>query len=123
MVGHDQLSAIKNEQEDPFTGINFRNALRMNNSQGGTSNNEKVNMENYKIIHEGNGDIYEGEVQLSCEMFVKHGVGRLINQSGTIYEGFWNYNNIEGICKIKYNSGDIYEGQFSNGKENGIGVK
>ena len=53
----------------------------------------------------------------------KHGVGKLISKTGTIYEGIWKDNQIEGICKIRYNNGDIYEGQFSYGKENGVGVK
>jgi hypothetical protein len=104
------MSALQNEEDDPFTGIDFRNALKMNNSYDRTFNTDKINMENYKIIHEGNGDIYEGEVIKSNEFFIKHGFGRLINQSGIVYEGFWQNNEIEGICKIRYSQGNTYEG-------------
>ena len=30
---------------------------------------------------------------------------------------------MKGICKVKYNTGDIYEGEYKNGYPNGIGVK
>lgn len=56
-------------------------------------------------------------------VMIKNGVGRLIDQSGTIYEGVWNNNSIEGICKIIYNNGDVYEGQFKDNKQNGVGMK
>lgn len=78
---------------------------------------------NYNILHESNGDIFEGEIIQSGEQAIKHGVGKLITKTGNIFEGIWKQNQIDGICKIKYNNGDIYEGQFSNGKHNGVGVK
>jgi hypothetical protein len=101
---------------DFFSGIDFRNALRLNSL-------DDIDIKNFRILHEANGDIYEGEVVMMNEQLTKHGVGKLITKTGNIFEGFWKNNQIEGICKIRYNNGDIYEGQFSNGKQNGVGVK
>ena len=84
---------------------------------------QEYDSKNFKIIHETNGDIYEGEVIKNDGTMAKHGVGKLITKTGNIFEGVWRQNQIDGICKIRYNNGDIYEGQFSNGKQNGVGVK
>ena len=105
---------------DFFQGIDYRNAVKSNSNMDCS---QETDSKNYHIIHESNGDIFEGEVITKGDTNTKHGVGKLITKTGNIFEGVWRHNQIEGICKIRYNNGDIYEGQFSNGKQNGIGVK
>lgn len=86
---------------DFFQGIDFRNALRLNDER------LEIDSKHFRILHEPNGDIYEGEI---VNQTTKHGVGKLISKAGNIFEGIWQNNQIEGICKIRYNNGDIYEG-------------
>lgn len=45
---------------DFFQGIDYRNAIKANSSFMECS--QEYDSKNFKIIHETNGDIYEGEV-------------------------------------------------------------
>jgi hypothetical protein len=44
---------------DFFQGLDFRNAMKLNSNIDSSQDNDS---KNFKILHESNGDIYEGEV-------------------------------------------------------------
>jgi hypothetical protein len=91
---------------DFFQGIDYQNAIKSSTNMDSSQEYGK----NFHIIHESNGDIFEGEVITKGDTITKHGVGKLISKTGNIFEGVWRHNQIDGICKIRYNNGDIYEG-------------
>jgi len=101
---------------------------------------------NYQMYHgkltRHNGDIYDGHWTLEGEFT---GTAKLRNFTGLvlftrdmtgtfklgdlILEGFVSNGTFEGFAfdssfkgKITYPNGDIYEGEFSNGKRNGKGI-
>jgi len=37
------------------------------------------------------------------------------HNNGDIYEGEWKNGKGEGNCVMKFNNGDIYEGEWKNG--------
>lgn len=65
------------------------------------------------------GSVYEGEWHI--ELDIKHGRGKLVYPSGTVYEGYWRNNLENGRGRITFINGDIYQGYFKNGKANGYG--
>jgi hypothetical protein len=70
---------------DNFQAIDFRNILRLNDER------QESDSKNFRILHEPNGDIYEGEF-MHTDQITKHGVGKLISKTGTIFEGIWKDN-------------------------------
>ena len=60
--------------------------------------------------------IYEGDWKFG----LKHGNGRL-TQGNMELEGTWDKGVISGICRIKWKSGNIFEGQITENKMNGNG--
>ena len=47
---------------------------------------------------------------------IRNGKGKMVWESGDIYEGEWLNDEIHGKGKITYANGNIYEGDFVNGK-------
>ena len=75
---------------DFFQGIDYRNAIKANSSFMECS--QEYDSKNFKIIHDTNGEIYEGEVIKNGNYMTKHGVGKLITKTGNIFEGVWRQN-------------------------------
>jgi hypothetical protein len=89
-----------------------------------------------------NGDTYEGEFKYGfpCGFGVmtyatmqytyvgeflngkRHGIGRMILESGELICGSFKDDVLDGYCVIYYKNGDYYEGGVSNSKKNGEGV-
>ena len=73
--------------------------------------------------HYGNGDMYEGQF-LDGK---KHGKGRMIwnLKPGQpflhAYEGDWKHDQMTGFGREQLASGDVYEGEFWNGRRHGKG--
>lgn len=70
-----------------------------------------------KILYP-NGDIFFGQ----HKQFVKEGVGKMVYFDGSVYEGSWESDrkNING--RMQYaESGDVYIGDFIDGKRSGRG--
>ena len=68
------------------------------------------------IFKTADGIVYDGDWKLG----LKHGNGRLI-QGEMELEGAWVEGKISGKCRIKWKSGNIYDGQISDNKMNGNG--
>ena len=69
------------------------------------------------ILKYQNGDIFIGEFKKDFMIF-----GKYIYNNGDLYYGYFKENKFEGYGKYKYKSiGEVYEGQFINGKRHGIG--
>ena len=52
----------------------------------------------------------------------KRGFGILTAKKGTVIEGCWVNDLLEGKAKVRYVNGDFFEGTIKNGKANGYGV-
>ena len=52
----------------------------------------------------------------------KHGIGRLVYNSGRKYEGQWESDLRHGQGKEQYANGDSYVGNFAQGKADGKGI-
>ena len=62
------------------------------------------------------GVIYEGEWKSG----LKNGKGTMKTESMT-YDGYWEMGNIHGKGKIKWDNGNVFEGQFEENHMNGYG--
>ena len=69
------------------------------------------------ILKYPNGDIYNGEFKNDFMIF-----GNFYFHNGDSFIGYFKENKFDGYGKFKYkNLGEVYEGQFINGKRQGIG--
>ena len=76
-------------------------------------------MKNGYGIEENENYEYKGEFIKD----IRNGKGKLyLKKNKEIYEGEFNQGKINGIGIFYYKNGDIYEGQFKNGKMNGKGL-
>ena len=50
---------------------------------------------------------------------LRHGTGTYIQQDETKYSGNWSYNLLEGRATATTRSGQIYEGEFRQGRAHG----
>ena len=71
----------------------------------------------YGYILFTNGDTFEGKF-IDGEYIE----GRYVFKSGSIYDGSFNNEKLDGIGDYKFKNGDIYIGRFSMGLKNGEGV-
>ena len=69
------------------------------------------------MIYEEGGGKYEGEIRDGK----KHGVGVYVSQNGETYEGYWENSQKTGFGKYTYSNGDTYTGNFSQNRPNGHG--
>ncbi|XP_014789518.1 MORN repeat-containing protein 2 [Octopus bimaculoides] len=89
---------------------------------------EKNNEANSKQIQENayifpNGDRYEGQFLYTQDGNVQRsGFGRYIAAEGTVYQGMWKDDAMNGIGQLKHSSGDVYEGDFLNNQFHGEGT-
>lgn len=51
-----------------------------------------------------------------------NGIGIYMKSDGTVYRGEWVDDRYHGQGKLILNTGEIYEGRFENGLKNGIGI-
>lgn len=63
---------------------------------------------------------YKGTVTINNE---RHGLGILLQEDGTKYEGYWRNDNFTGWGRYIDSNGNLYEGCFIDGKLNGKGIK
>jgi hypothetical protein len=70
-----------------------------------------------------NGDIYDGEFTLNeTGSIVRQGFGTFTCQDGVVYSGNWSNDKMNGKGSfIHQPSGMKYEGDFLNGKYEGVG--
>ena len=50
------------------------------------------------------------------------GIGVMIWQNGSKYEGSWTYSMANGHGRLIHSDGDMYEGEWLNDKTNGKGL-
>ncbi|XP_052830912.1 MORN repeat-containing protein 2-like [Octopus bimaculoides] len=80
------------------------------------------------VIHENayifpNGDRYEGQYVYSQDGNVQRsGFGKHILADGTLYEGMWKDDAMNGTGLLRHSSGDVYEGEFLNNQFHGEGT-
>lgn len=72
----------------------------------------------HKLTYDS-GDVFEGSWNKNG---LKHGVGKLKFNDGTIYEGFFKDGLFNGLGTLILPDKSKYEGQFKNGKYNGYGT-
>ena len=53
---------------------------------------------------------------------MKQGFGVMQWPDGAVYEGLWENNLYNGAGKLKHANGDLYEGEFVDGKMQGAGT-
>lgn len=71
-----------------------------------------------------NGDVYEGQYELNkaTGTIERQGYGVLTSKDGTLYSGVWKNDKLNGSGSFTHTStGCKYEGDFLNGKFDGIG--
>jgi hypothetical protein len=51
----------------------------------------------------------------------REGLGLLLWEDGSLFEGFWKDGKACGSGHLLYSDGDVYEGQWLNGKNHGFG--
>jgi len=64
---------------------------------------------------------YKGELKRFLFKYERHGVGIMKYDNGDIYEGQWAYNYMDGVGKMTYANGDIYEGEWNANTKHGNG--
>jgi len=89
------------------------NDKTMNRYEGETYNGIPYG---YGYIIFTNGDTFEGEF-VDGE-FIK---GRYVFQNGSIYDGSFKNEKINGFGTYKFNTGDVYKGGFKEGLKHGKG--
>lgn len=52
---------------------------------------------------------------------VRHGQGRIVYDSGNVYDGQWEHDKRSGVGRFEYACGDVYEGEWSMGMYHGQG--
>lgn len=68
-----------------------------------------------KQIIYGTGDVYQGRI-------VKQGKGKMKYLSGDEYEGNWDDDMKNGYGVMKYSNGFTYKGTWLNDKKHGNGI-
>ncbi|KAK3087614.1 hypothetical protein FSP39_008381, partial [Pinctada imbricata] len=69
-----------------------------------------------------NGDKYDGEYQHGSDGSLDRcGYGVHTTTEGTVYEGEWSKDKMNGKGKLSHPSGAVYEGQFVNNQFHGNG--
>ncbi len=61
-------------------------------------------------------------VKDACTGNCSNGNGKYVWQNGSTYEGQWKNGKREGLGKYHYSNGSVYEGQWLNDKKNGTGT-
>ena len=54
---------------------------------------------------------------------LKHGTGTLIMENGETYEGKWASGLMHGFGRYTFSNGDVYTGCFDKNKPNGHGKR
>ena len=52
----------------------------------------------------------------------QNGVGSAIYPKGDVYTGEWKNGRADGTGRLEYKNGNVYYGDWKNGKANGIGI-
>lgn len=65
-----------------------------------------------------NGNKYTGQV---TENSLKQGMGKMVYKNGDVYEGNWSNNKREGFGVYLYSNGDVYSGNWLDSKPSGQG--
>jgi hypothetical protein len=82
-----------------------------------------------------NGDIYQGICRMpslsipetnerkliNLSEVMENGIGQMIYTNGDVYEGNWSNGKCHGEGKMTFSNGDIYKGNWHVGKRDGIG--
>jgi hypothetical protein len=92
-------------------------------THGNNAGTLEANFENGKIVGSIkfltlNGDTYEGYVTSSL---LRHGHGKLTYSNGDIFEGEFKNGKKYGHGKYMYKNGDVYEGEYKDGEKHGHG--
>lgn len=107
-----QAKWIKNRQKI-FTGT-MTDSNGRNAVTGNWMNAETLN----PIISKKIGDNrYEGEICLNKAK--PHGFGKIYFENGDVYEGNWKNGKMHGKGIYKYSDGKIFEGNWNNGEREG----
>ena len=108
--GTQYVGTVKNNRITGGGKYTFKN--------GDTYEGQVVNglRNGYGIFKSSNNIIYEGEWKNG----LKHGKGKII-QGNMELEGEWENGIICGKCRIKWKSGNIFEGDLNNNKMEGNG--
>jgi len=75
-----------------------------------------------RIVQDGDGNVYVGEVKAATE--VRHGRGVYLQVAGFVelYEGWWRDGVREGRGRCSGGSGMVYDGDFLGGQWHGKGT-
>lgn len=73
--------------------------------------------EGYGKLVMNSGDVYEGNWKNNK----KHGQGKYTHSNGEWYNGNWVNGVMQGQGEFHYKNGDVYRGNFSKGKPDGYG--
>lgn len=71
-----------------------------------------------------NGNVYRGEMREDPSrsvLFTRQGRGTTLYADGTVMNGFWNEDRPHGACSMRFNNGDVFEGEYCQGKRKGRG--
>ena len=131
--GNLKYGILHNEDQDNPSTINFPDGTQYI----GTVKNNRITGEGKYTFK--NGDIYEGNVynglrngygvfksknniyyEGEWKNGLKHGKGKII-QGNMELEGEWDKGVLSGKCRIKWKSGNIFEGELKNNAMNGNG--
>ena len=74
------------------------------------------------IFLQDNGNYYFGSATKVEEFIKYHGKGTYTNTNGDVYEGEFKDGKRDGKGIFKYANGDVYEGGFKDGKKDGEGI-
>jgi len=69
-------------------------------------------------FHYSNGSVYYGRLN---SVFEREGTGKLILESGDVYEGNFEADRLSGKGKYTFANGDVYEGDFVSNVKSGQG--
>lgn len=77
-----------------------------------------LDVPNNKITYKS-GKIYEGVIEGGCP----NGLGKMTySDTGDVYEGNFSNSEFSGAGVYKYSNGDVFEGNYENEQKNGHGV-
>ena len=71
-----------------------------------------------------NGNVYRGDMREDSSrssLFVRQGKGTTVYADGTVMDGSWDDDRPHGLCSMRFNNGDVFEGEYSHGKRKGKG--
>lgn len=69
-----------------------------------------------------NGDRYEGEYVQEDGSIIRSGRGIHTTKDGSIYDGEWSNDKMNGVGKLTHHSGACYAGEFVNNQFHGRGL-